>query len=123
MGFLPLFTTQIELRNGVASMALCGELDMATVPILERHLEECEGDGVAEVVLDLWDLTFMDSTAVHAFLAARDRATTRGHLLTLVRPSPRALRVFELTGTQFLLSEQEAVIVPEQTGAGSDYRR
>jgi anti-sigma B factor antagonist len=120
MGFSPLFTTQIEARNGVASIALCGELDMATVPILEHHLAQFESDGVAEIVLDLRGLTFMDSTAVHAFLDARDRAKTSGRRLTLIEPSPHARRVFELTGTRSLLSELGAVEVPEQAGAGSD---
>jgi len=122
MGFSPFFTTQIEARDGVASVALRGELDMATVPILEHQLAEFEGDRVPEVVLDLRDLTFMDSTAVHFFMAARDRARTSGHRLTLVGPSPGARRVFELTGTQFLLSEQETV-VPAEADAGSDHHR
>lgn len=103
MGFVRPFNIQTELRDGVVRIALCGELDMTTVPTLERHLAESEGDGAMEIVLDLSDLTFMDSTAVHAFLAAHHRAKTRGQKLTLVRPSRFARRVFELTGTQFLL--------------------
>ena len=38
MGFAPQFSSRIESRNGVASIALSGELDVTTAPILEEHL-------------------------------------------------------------------------------------
>jgi anti-anti-sigma factor len=90
MGFAPVFTARTESRNGVASIALSGELDVATVPILEDHLALLKGDGVVAIMLDLRDVTFLDCSALRAFLAARERATTNGHRLTLVgRARPR----------------------------------
>jgi anti-anti-sigma factor len=70
MGFQPgsSFGIQDDRRNGVARLALRGELDLATAPKLEGHLEQVEQDGVRAVVLDLRDLTFVDSTGLHAFL-------------------------------------------------------
>jgi hypothetical protein len=55
--------------------------------------------------------TFLDCSALHAFLAARDRAKMNGHRLILVGASSLARRLFELAGTGFLLDEQEAVSV------------
>ena len=37
MGFAPQFTARTESRNGVVSIALSGELDMATVPVLDEQ--------------------------------------------------------------------------------------
>jgi anti-sigma B factor antagonist len=114
MGFEPAFTARIESRDGVASIALSGELDIATVPVLEDQLARLEGQGVVDVTLDLRDLTFLDYSALHSFLTARDRARTNGHRLTLVGASPPARRLFELTGKQFLLYEQEAINMLER---------
>jgi len=37
MKFAPQFIARIESQNGVARIALSGELDMATVPVLKEH--------------------------------------------------------------------------------------
>lgn len=120
MGFEPAFTARIESRDGVASIQLSGELDIATVPVLEDQLARLEGQGVVDVTLDLRELTFLDYSALHSFLTARDRARTNGHRLTLIGASPPARRLFELTGKQFLLYEQEAINMLERfTGTPS----
>jgi anti-anti-sigma factor len=86
MGF-PQFTTHLDSRNGVASLALVGELDLATVSMVEEHLALLEDDGVDAIMLDLRDLTFLDCTALQALLAARDRANKNGHRLAFVEAS------------------------------------
>lgn len=109
MGFGPLLTTRIEVRNGVAAIALVGELDMGTVAVLEQQLAQYEGNGVKAIMLDLRDLTFIDSSGLRAFLAARNRSASNGHRLILLGASESARHLFEITGIQFLLDEQEAV--------------
>jgi hypothetical protein len=37
MEFAPQFIARIESQNGVARIALSGEFDMATVPVLKEH--------------------------------------------------------------------------------------
>lgn len=114
MGFELPFSTRIDSRNGVANIALVGELDMATVPVLEDRLARFEGDGVSAIVLDLRNLSFFDCSAIHAFVEARDRATMNGHRVTVVGAGQAARRLFELTRTQFLLEEHEAPGVLDQ---------
>ena len=109
MGSGPQFTTQINLRNGVVSIAPSGELDLATVPDLEGHLAPFEGDGITAIMLDLRELTFIDSAGIHAIVRARERAVTGGHRLILVGVRPFARRLFELTGTEFLLDDEDTV--------------
>lgn len=119
MVFEPLFTTRTESRNRVANVALVGELDMAGVPILEEDLAPIEGDGVVAIVLDLRELTFLDGSAVHALLAAKQRAKANGHRVVVVGADQTSRRLFELTNTQFLLDERDALDVLEQfTGTG-----
>jgi anti-sigma B factor antagonist len=108
MGFQPgsSFGIQDDRRNGVARLALRGELDLATAPKLEGHLEQVEQDGVRAVVLDLRDLTFVDSTGLHAFLKARSRAADNGHRFALVGANEQVRKLLQLTATQGILEEQ-----------------
>lgn len=109
MGSSPQFNARIEARNGVAWVALSGELDLVSAPVLKEHLTQFEHDGFSAIMLDLRDLTFIDSQGLHALLRASDRAKMNGHRLILVGASPEARHLFELTKTQFLLDEEEAV--------------
>ena len=106
MGFQPPFGARSQEKDGVVTIALSGELDMATAPILTDNLAPFEGNGVSTIVLDLQDLTFIDSSGLLAFLEARRRAMSNGHRLLLSGPSPVARRLIEVTGTQSLLDEQ-----------------
>jgi anti-sigma B factor antagonist len=106
----PPFGTRVEEHDGVAVMALSGELDTASVPILRENLAPLEGNGLSTIVLDLRDLTFIDSSGLLAFLEARRRAMSNGHRLVMSGASSAAQRLFELTETQFLLDEQ---VIPD----------
>ena len=107
MGLQPPFEARSQEKDGVVTIALSGELDMATAPMLSDNLAPFEGNGVSTIILDLQDLTFIDSTGMHVFLEARRRAMSNGHRLLLSGAGPAARRLFDLTGTQFLLGERE----------------
>lgn len=80
-------------------LALHGELDLASTPLLERQMLEAQSDGSDRLVIDLSGLEFIDSSGLHALLRADERASENRHQLSLVR-GPRAVhRVFELTRT------------------------
>ena len=102
--------------NGeVAVLALAGELDMATTQLLDQAL-----DGVGRevaVILDLGDLTFIDSHGLHALFAF---AAT--HDLILVRPHPHIARVLSLTKSERVLRIEETLEAALATGDGSGRR-
>jgi anti-sigma B factor antagonist len=106
MGSTPGFQARAEVGSGVAVIALSGELDMDSTPALEQVLEQFERDGTSKVVLDLHELTFMDSTGLHSFLQAWKRASLNGHQLVLTGATPFLRRLFEITKTEFLLDDQ-----------------
>jgi anti-sigma B factor antagonist len=109
MGSEPQFTAHVNSRNGVASIALRGELDLATVPDLEGHLAPFESNGVSAIMLDLRELTFIDSVALNSLARARERARTNGQRLILVGARPSARRLFELTRTEYLLDDWDTI--------------
>ena len=92
----------------MGTIALSGEFDIATVPVLEQHFARLEGDGVTAIMLDLRELTFLDCAG-----AVCDRRRTGSRQRERVPSDPGgasspARRLFELTGTQFLLDERTA---------------
>lgn len=110
----PTFSAQVEVRNRVVNVALSGELDMATVPIMEQQLGPYEQDGAAALMLDLRHLTFLDSSAVHAFVAANDRARSSGKQFVLIGADDAARRLLQLTQTQHLLDDERSALLLER---------
>lgn len=111
---------RVDARNGVTRIALAGELDMSTAPILERYLPvdgSDAGEGGTAVILDLRDLSFVDSSGLHAFLRARNAADEAGQRLYLIGAGRVVRRVFELTEMDPLLDEPEAFRVLDRFSA------
>ena len=95
---MKLFDVGISrLQDGGISFALSGDLDLSTLEQLERALDESL-DGQPElVVLDLRQLTFLDSSGLRAMLALHSSLREQGGRLVLVRGPRRVHRVLELT--------------------------
>src|SRR5262245_25148135 len=110
---------QDDRQNGVARLALRGELDLTTAPELDGHLERVEQDGVQAVLLDLRDLTFVDSTGLHAFLNARSRAADNGHRFALVGANERIRKLLQLTAIRGMLEEHGVSLLARFTQASS----
>lgn len=120
MGTSQALTIRIEARSDVTRVALSGELDIATVPILNDQLAALEQDGSKVILLDLGDLNFIDSTGLFALVPAYMRSRLNGRRFLLVGASPSAKRLFEITGTEFLLEAPIATqLVGLFTGNGS----
>lgn len=66
MDLEPLTIELIHL-DGSAVLAVCGEIDMATAPQLRHAVQEAQAHGVP-IVLDMAQVTFMDSSGLHVLL-------------------------------------------------------
>jgi anti-sigma B factor antagonist len=85
-----------ELEPGAVRFALRGELDLAHAYTFDEELRRVEDLAPVTVVLDLRELTFLDSCGLARLLAARRRARRMGHRLLLVRGSAAVQRLFAL---------------------------
>ena len=86
--------------EGTRVIALRGELDVATVGRLRAALAPIvEDDSVMKVVVDLVEVTFIDSTGLMTLLNALRRLVRRGGRLVLACSNPTVLRLFEATRT------------------------
>jgi anti-sigma B factor antagonist len=93
----PFQIERVSTEQG-AVLRLRGELDISTVPELERLLAECERDAPSDVVIDLEQVEFMDSTGLAVIIAAGQAAQANGYRLRLRQGSPQVQRLFKLTG-------------------------
>jgi anti-anti-sigma factor len=86
-----------ELAPGTVRIALHGELDLAHAYTFDEELRQLEADRPTCVVLDLRELTFLDSCGLSRLLAARRRARRMGHRLLLVRGPAAIQRLFAIS--------------------------
>jgi anti-sigma B factor antagonist len=105
MAFDPTgFSISISDRDGRAVVVIRGELDIATAPDLEAALTE-RLDAGQDVVVDLRELAFMDSTGLRALVAAPARVEGRGPSFVIVRPRPGAPieKILAIAGVESVL--------------------
>lgn len=88
-------------EDGVVTVAVDGELDIATAPALESAVSDAFAHGGA-VELDLAAVPFIDSTGLRCLLNARRRAEQTGRRLTLRNVQGRVSHVLEMTGAEAL---------------------
>lgn len=119
-------SVDVQIRNGVALVAVKGELDIATTPVLVDRLTHLERTDVRSILVDLREVTFLDCSAINAFLTAHHHAQQNGHRFILVGANALAQRIIGLTGTQFLLHEDgmaAGVVAPSTRPESAEPRR
>jgi anti-anti-sigma factor len=99
----PTLTVHVEDRApGTTIVSLAGELDLSTVPRLEDALLE-QIEQRAAVMLDLSQLSFIDSSGIGVLMRARQIAN--GTPISLViAPGSQVERIFEVAGVAQALS-------------------
>ena len=82
-------------------MSVHGEIDLYTVPRLQRELTSvlATGDPV-RLVVDLSGVDFCDSTGVNVLLAAHRQAREKGGNLELAAPRPAVRKILQVTGRE-----------------------
>ena len=95
---LGVLTMTSEREDDVHTIALMGELDLASAPDVEEELMRVEATDAVAIVLDLSALTFLDSTGVRLVLSADARSRADSNRLTLLRGPVAVQRVFEICG-------------------------
>ena len=104
----PSFELRVVRSESRLHIAPSGELDIATAPQLERAISEATAEAVSELVLDLRELTFMDSTGLRTLAQANLKAEQAGTALSIWRGSRQIERVLEISGLGPLLPLADA---------------
>ena len=97
-----LRVTVEPLEDGLLIRAV-GEVDLSTADALRRELEAARVEADT-VLLDLSDVTFIDSTGLHLLLEASHSSAVTDWSFFVVRPSEQVRRLIELSGTADLFT-------------------
>ena len=86
-----------DLGNGVSTVSVAGEVDLATAPELKEALAEVINDGARGVLVDLSNATFIDSTTLGVLMGAVKRLRPAGGELAIACHDPNIRKIFEIT--------------------------
>lgn len=79
-------------------ITVSGEVDLATSPDLDVAIIAAIDSGTSSVVIDLTDVSFMDSSGLGVIVRALKRCREAENDLDLVITNERVLKVFGITG-------------------------
>jgi anti-sigma B factor antagonist len=98
----PLRPGQLRLRDEASdachTLFLRGEMDFVTAPALEAKVVQLCAEGASEIILDLSELSFIDSRGLMGILLSKKRCESRGCDFSMTRGRNPVQRLCELTG-------------------------
>ncbi|MBM7648049.1 stage II sporulation protein AA (anti-sigma F factor antagonist) [Bacillus ectoiniformans] len=112
-------TVEMEVVDSILCLRLSGELDHHTAESLRKEASEAiEKEGILHIVLNLGDLTFMDSSGLGVILGRYKHIKQKGGEMVVCAISPAVNRLFEMSGLFKIVrmedSEEQAI---ERLGA------
>jgi anti-sigma B factor antagonist len=105
----------VRTEGDVVRVCPFGEVELATVGTIHEQLERITASGARRVVLDLYGVTFLDSSGVHLVLDADAASRAQGWEFGLIGGPAHVQRVFDLTGARarlpFLTASELAALL------------
>lgn len=95
-----LAVTTLSLADDAYVVTARGELDLYAVDELRDALERILEAGARNLVVDVLDVSFLDSTALGLLLEFAGRIRSRGGTLLLVTDNPHVRRLLQVTGLE-----------------------
>ncbi len=102
-------TLSVSREGDWAVVQARGEIDLATVGAFRTALQDLMVEGAVQVAVDLSGVSFIDSSALGALVAAHRRARGLGGSLAIAGPQPPVARILELTGLDRVLRTHPTV--------------
>ena len=97
------FTIDERNRGDGAELALSGDLDMSATFVLEPILDRVLAGAPGELVLDLAEVPFVDSSGLGLLIATHERADRAGVDMAIAGAGPEIQRVFHIAGLDGVL--------------------
>jgi anti-anti-sigma factor len=92
------FRCEVEPYRAAVTVRPVGELDLATVAVVEAQLGDLWSVGFKRIVLDLREVCFLDSTGLRMLLAWDVRGSENGMTFSVIAGPPKIQRVLEVAG-------------------------
>ena len=92
---LTISTREAEGRTVVS---VAGEIDVYTAPRLREEITELVAAGTYDLVIDMSEVEFLDSTGLGVLVGGLKRVRAHDGSLRLVCTQERILKIFRITG-------------------------
>jgi anti-sigma B factor antagonist len=89
--------TEVRRTGDCPVLAIKGEIDVYSAPDFKQAVVGLIDDGTRHVILDMSDVTYMDSSGFSTLLSATKRLRPEGGALHLVGTRPTVQRILHLT--------------------------
>lgn len=91
----------LDITVTPTGLALRGEIDAHTAPSVAAAIESSSLD---DVVIDMADVEFVDSSGLRVLIEAHQAAEARGGSVTLANPSGAVVRLLQISGVDEYLN-------------------
>lgn len=99
-----LSITTRELDNGTVEISPRGEVDSSNAHELRAAVDGVLTEAaVQRILLNLWQVTLLDSAGIGALVASHGAAARRGALFIVTHPSPMIHRQLRVSGVAALV--------------------
>ena len=96
-----------EFQNNWVTLQINGEIDMATGPELRQRIVQYVQDGHINIVLDLTNVDFVDSTGLGVLIGGLKRTRSHGGDLRCIGLTEPLKEMFKLTGLDTVLTQED----------------
>jgi anti-sigma B factor antagonist len=95
----PYLTIEVTRASEAQTIVLTGEADLLGASNIEAALKDAASAGEPElIVIDLRNLTFIDSSGLQALITGHELCRAHGHEMRIIPGPENVQRLFELTG-------------------------
>ncbi len=105
----PALTTTASAEGTRIIVGLRGEADLSTRPVLSNTLSRVIAMRTGDVVIDLAEVSFIDTAIVRTFTVCQQLLSRHGRRLTFRSPSRLAARMLQAFGLSDLIEAREKV--------------
>lgn len=101
------FQTTITTESNVCTVYLKGELDLSVAPEFRLVLEPLVGDTSLDLVINLKELKYIDSTGIGILLSILKARHGMDVKFTVEEVPPQIQKLFDMTGIAKFFTSQE----------------
>ncbi len=115
--------TAVYERAGVPVVSLLGEVDLHSAPHVGSAVDKAVGSGPRDLIIDLTNVSYMDSSGFGVLLGVAKRLRPNGRRVNLVGCNEAIRRMLRITrldtvfGLFSSLEEAVASLEPERTSS------
>jgi anti-anti-sigma factor len=104
----PPFCVEVHPQREFVRVRPVGEIDVATVDRVRGQFEDLKAVGFTRIVLDMRDVTFVDSTGLRLMLEAQESSRADGWEFAVIDGSSSVQHLLQVTGMRHVLDFVDA---------------